>query len=92
MNKRTSTFETVQGVQGFIAVSDVTSVDHPSLGLPFGTRQLLVQTKVERAVGNQVRQHVHPRIGRGVDQRRRDLRGNGGDESHLSTVRNRRRG
>ena len=38
VNKQTSSFETVQGVQRFLAARDVAPVDHPSLALPDSPR------------------------------------------------------
>jgi len=82
LDKPTSSFETVQGVQCFLTTADVTSVDHPGLAFPDGARQFLVQTEVERAVGNKVRQHEHSWTGHGVDRGRGNLWGNDGDEGH----------
>ena len=86
VNKQTSSFETVQGVQRFLAARDVAPVDHPSLALPYGARQFLVHTEAERAVRNQVWHHKCPRTGRGVDRGRVNLWGGGGDERHVSRV------
>jgi hypothetical protein len=81
---QTSSFETMQGIQRFLAARNITSVDHPSLALPDSARQFLVHTKVERAVGNQVWHHEHPWVGHGVGRWRVNLWGGDGDERHLS--------
>jgi hypothetical protein len=50
--KQTSSFDTVEPVQRFLAARDIASVNHPTPALPNGTRRFLVHTKVKRAVGN----------------------------------------
>jgi hypothetical protein len=45
-----------------------------------------MDTKVERAVGDEVWHHKHPWVGRRADQGKKMLWGSDGDERHVSGV------
>ena len=86
VDKLTSSFKTVQGIQRFLVTRDVASVDHPGFALPDSARQFLMHTKVERAVRNQVWHHEHPWMERDIGRGGGNFWRSDGDERHYSRV------